>query len=377
MVAKAGSASGRTNGSAPRKVLLVQTAFIGDVVFTSPLVHAIKKAYPQTGVGLLVDPRSREVAACIPGVDEILSFDKRHGDRGLSGLLQVARRVRRSGYDLLVSPHRSARTSLLALLSRIPLRVGYRSGLGRLAYHLRVPRRGSEPCDLMQDAKLLEPLGIRVEDTRLRLSHPPGLEQYVKNFFHRHGLESGDRLVGLCIGAYWESKRWPAVYFASLAEALKERGMHPVLFGGPAETNVALQVAEARHGPLVSCVGNRLEESAALLSRCDAAVGGDSGLTHIARALGVPTVIIYGPTDPRSHRFEEHTRVLTASVPCRPCSRHGPRRCPKGHHDCMRLVSPENVMDALRQLGNFKTPPPRPAPPARTEPTQVSPELPR
>jgi len=347
-------------GHPPQKVLVVQTAFIGDVVFTSPLVHAIKRAHPRAQVWLLVRPKSREVAACIPEVDGVLTFDKYGGETGPGGLLQAAARIRREKFDLLVSPHRSARSALVARLSGVPCRVGYKRGLGRLAYNVALLPLPGEPCNLIQDLKLLEAVGIPAAGTRLRLAAPEDKSGYADGFLEQHAIGGDDRLVALCIGAYWATKRWPAVYFASLGESLKERGYRPLIFGGPYEKEIVARIAEARGEPLVSCVGNSLAESAALLSRCDMAVGGDSGMTHMARALGVPTVLIYGPTDQRANCFDEKTRVLSAKVKCRPCSRHGPRRCPKRHHDCMRMVSPEDVLDALRRITDLQTPVPRP-----------------
>ncbi len=343
----------------PKKVVIVQTAFIGDVVFASPLVHAIKKAHPKTQVWLMVRPKSQEVAACIPEIDGVLTFDKYGGETGPGGVLQAAARIRRENFDLLVSPHRSARTALVARLSGVPCRVGYRQGLGRLAYNLALSPMRNEPCNLAQDLKLIEAVGIPAAGTRLRLVAPEDKSKYADGFLEQHAIGADDRLVALCVGAYWATKRWPAVYFASLGESLKERGYRPLLFGGPYEKEIVARIAEARGEPLVSCVGNSLAESAALLARCDTAVGGDSGMTHMARALGVPTVLIYGPTDQRAHRFDDKTQVLTAKVKCRPCSHHGPRRCPKQHHDCMRMVSPEDVLDALRRITDLKTPVPQ------------------
>jgi ADP-heptose:LPS heptosyltransferase len=201
-------------------------------------------------------------------------------------------------------------------------------------------------------------VGIRSAGTRLRLKAPRKRQDYVDDFLRRNRIELGARLVGMCIGAYWPTKRWPPVYFASLGESLRERGYQPVLLGGPAERDLTAQIMESVRVPLLSCVGNTLRESAALLQACEMTVGGDSGLTHMARALGVPTVLIYGPTDHRAHTFGDRTRVLTAKVKCRPCSPHGPRRCPERHHDCMRLVSPESVLEALGEIANLQTPVP-------------------
>lgn len=345
-------------GPVPEKVLLLQTAFIGDVIFISPLVHAIKQAYPQARLTLMVRPAKAEVAACIPGVDDVATFDKRGREAGLFGLLRAARKIRRQGFDLLIAPHRSTRSALLAHFSRIPLRVGYRCGLGRLCYHLALRPDGDELCRLVQDQQLLRRVGIDPAGHKLRLKAPPQHRQLVTEFLRANGLPGETRLVALCIGSVWPTKRWPPVYFASLAESLFERGYRPVLFGGGDEIEIADEIERVVPGKVLSCVGNSLTETAALIDRCEMAVGSDSGLTHMARALGVPSVLIYGPTDSHQHRFEERCQVLAAKVPCRPCSRHGHNRCPERHHDCMRLVSPEQVMDALRQIAGVQTPVP-------------------
>jgi heptosyltransferase-2 len=339
-------------------VVLVQTAFVGDVVFASPLVHAIKQSHPQAWLAMVVRPGKAQVAACIPGVDEVVAFDKRSQESGPDGLWRTARRLRAGNFDLMISPHRSARTALLARLSGIPLRVGMDSWLGRLCYHQAVRPSRSEPSRLVQHMELLKRVGIPPAGYQLRLKAPEGQRQILEAFQRSHGLDPDVRMVALCIGSVWPTKRWPAVYFGSLAESLKERGYLPVLFGGGDEIDIARAVSEVVKGQLCDCVGNSLSESAALLEHCKMAVGGDTGLTHMARALGVPTVVIYGPTDSRQHMFTERTKVLAAKIKCRPCSRHGQNHCPEKHHDCMRLVSPEQVMDAFREIANLQTPVP-------------------
>ncbi len=358
----------------PRRIVLVQPGFVGDVVFTSPLVHALKEAYPQAEVTLMVRPERAEVAGCIPGVEGILVFDKRGVESGPSGLLKASRKLRRGRFDVLIAPHRSSRTALLAALSGVPRRVGYRCGLGRMCYHQAVPVKENEPCRLFQDFHLIEALGVKPTDSRVRLKVPSKQSSYLDSFHRANGLKPEARLVALCIGSVWPTKRWPAIYFASLAGALRERAYNPVLFGGQDDLPIAVEIEKAVAGrkrdstpgvvpgdlrvELVSCVGNSLAEAAALLDRCEMAVGGDTGLTHMARALGVPTAIIYGPTDHHVHAFGERTKVLFAKIKCRPCHRHGQNRCPELHHDCMRLVSPEQVLDAFREIAGLQTPVP-------------------
>ena len=343
----------------PGRVVVVQTAFVGDVVFASPVIHALRQAYPQAHLALMVRPDKAELAACIPGLDQVLTFDKRGRESGLTGLFRAAGKLKRGRFDLLISLHRSARSALLAKLSSIQLRLGFRSGLGGLGYHIAVVPSVHEPCRLFQEFDLLKRIGVEPDGYHLRLKAPADQVEYLEAFNRSKGLQSDAKLVALCIGSLWPTKRWPPVYFSSLAESLKERSYQPVLFGGGEELGIAREIEKLVADPMLSCVGNSLVESAALLSKCQMAVGGDTGLTHMARALGVPTVAIYGPTDQRQHCFDDRSRVLAAKIQCRPCSRHGQNRCPERHHDCVRLVSPERVMDAFREISNLQTPVPR------------------
>jgi heptosyltransferase II len=338
-----------------QRVLLIQTAFVGDVVFASPLVRAIKERYPDVHLGMLVRPSNIEVAQCIPGVDEVFTDDEWGQEKGFGGILKTAERIREKGYDWLVSPQRSARTAMVSYFSRVPLRLGYKSGLGRLAYTIAVRNNPKEPCNLLQDLKLLTKMGIDAGNTRLSLKGPREKKAVVDEFRRQHAISENEKCVAFCIGSVWPTKRWPPVYFASLAEALKKMGIRPILFGSKSESPIANEIEELAGNPMVQCLGTSLGESATLLETCMMAVGGDSGLTHMARALGVPVIVIYGPTDHRTHAYGDGTKVLFAKVKCRPCTSSGQIRCPQAHHDCMRLVSPEQVLDALRSALMQKT----------------------
>src|SRR5207237_8123867 len=157
---------------------------------------------------------------------------------------------------------------------------------------------------------------------------------------------AGERLRGvsrpraaLCIGSEWETKIWPAAHFAMLADRLAERGLTPVLLGGAREKPLA-EAVQARAGArCVDTTGNSIGEALAILSRSAICVGGDSGLVHAARALGVPTVALFGPTAPMVHELGPKERAVALGLDGSPCSAHGQRRCPLGHHRCLRDLS--------------------------------------
>ena len=150
--------------------------------------------------------------------------------------------------------------------------------------------------------------------------------------------------AALCIGSEWETKIWPSEHFAALADRLAERGLTPILLGGPREKPLATAVQARAGAQCIDTTGNPVGEALALIARCRLCVGGDSGLVHAARALGVPTVAVFGPTATAAHEMGPRERAVTLGLDCSPCSVHGQRRCPLGHHRCMRDLPAERVL---------------------------------
>lgn len=180
-------------------------------------------------------------------------------------------------------------------------------------------------------------------DARLELRPPPAEGAAADRL-----LASAPRpLVGLVPGAEWATKRWPADRWAALARRL---GGTAVVLGGPAERPLGAALREALGPAAVDTTGNSIDDALALLARCDVVVGGDSGLTHCARALGRPCLTLFGPTYVDRHRFGERDAALALGLACQPCHGHGPRACPLGHHDCLGKLGVERVAEAARRL---------------------------
>jgi ADP-heptose:LPS heptosyltransferase len=152
--------------------------------------------------------------------------------------------------------------------------------------------------------------------------------------------------AAFCIGSEWATKIWPAARFAGLADALWRQGLAPVLVGGPQERALAAAVNSAARVKCIDTTGNPVGEALALLSEAALCVGGDTGLVHAARALGTPTVALFGPTAPGRHVFGPRSRSVSLALECSPCSAHGQTLCPLGHHRCLRDLDVERVLDA-------------------------------
>jgi heptosyltransferase-2 len=332
--------------------LVIQTSFLGDTVLTTPLLVQLANRGP---VDVVTTPASAALLANHPAVRTVIAYDKRGADRGVRGVLRLARRLRRPGYDLALLAQGSWRSAALAVLARIPSRVGFDTSAGRLLYTKRVPFRD----DLHHAARLLmlaRPNGREPSMDELRPSLAPGEKEHadVNALLARSGVAPDERLVALAPGSVWGTKRWP--YFPELAQLLAPHA-RVVVIGSRDDAALADAIATAEP-TAVDAVGElSLLASAELIRRCGVMVTNDSAPLHLASAMGTPTVAIFGPTVPDFGFGPLSPRASVVgedALPCRPCDRHGPQQCPLGHHRCMRDLAPALV--AERALTLLQTP---------------------
>ncbi|HET8734158.1 MAG TPA: lipopolysaccharide heptosyltransferase II [Anaeromyxobacteraceae bacterium] len=322
------------------RFLLVHPAFLGDTVFLGPAVRALKARWPGCEVGVVVSPRGEPVARQLPGVDQVFVFDKRRGDAGLRGVLRLGARLRAFAPDVALVSHRSVRSGAVAWLSRAPRRIGYAPFCNdRLALDRSRPFV-DRPLLLAARA------GAASDDRRLALDAPDAQAAYADATLRG----ATHPIVGLIPGAEWGTKRWGEARYAELARRLAGGGGTVVVLGGPGEGELARAIAAGSGLPVVDTTGNTISEALAVLARCDLVVGGDTGLVQCARALGRPTVVVFGPTDPRRLVLGERERVARVELDCSPCHGHGPERCPLGHHRCMNDLRVDEVERLARAL---------------------------
>jgi heptosyltransferase-2 len=335
------------------RILIVQTAFLGDVVLTLPLVEAVRQRFPQAQVDMLTVPANAPVVQEQPGVDAVLAYDKR--GTGLRGLLRLVRSVRAQRYDLVVSPHRSLRSALLVAGSGSRQRLGFRRWCTRWAYTATVPRPATAH-EVQRNLQLLAALGSAPVPTtsRLTLHVAPAARHQARAYFRRCGVSHDDMVIGMIPGSQWGTKRWPAERFAALIERLSSTPQTRVaLFGSPPDRPIAEAITAACKVPVLDLIGHTtLQELPAYLERCTVVISNDTGPMHIAAAVGKPIVVLYGPTtaamgfSPYGVPWEE----ASVSLACRPCNAHGPQRCPLSHWRCMLDLSAEQVAAGVQRL---------------------------
>jgi len=333
------------------KILIVQTAFLGDTVLSTPVIGALRSRYPGAEIWFMTTPGGVELVRRDPFLTGVIPFDKRGSDSGLRGLWSLARRLRQHRFDRVYALQRSVRTAVLLWLARIPARVGFRSARGATLYTERIGRP-TEPHDVERNLAILG-ADRASGDGELRLFPPPRAEIRAEV---RAALPAPRSYVALAPGSKWRTKRWDPQGYAAVARAYRARGTPVVVVGSPEETAVCAAVASAG-GALDLAGKTTVAEFAAIIGEAQMLVCNDSVALHIGSALKVPTVAIFCATSPRFGfgpwrnvaAVVEHTGLA-----CKPCRRHGSARCPTGTEACMRDVAAEQVLVAAAEITGVK-----------------------
>ena len=345
--------------TAPGSILVVQTAFVGDVILALPLLQLLHEKFPESMITAVTIPAAEELLANHPAVGRVMVYDKRGADRGMRGLMRMASRLRAAGIEVALIPHRSFRSALLCRLAGIPVRIGFDTSAGRFLLTQSV-RYVSTDHEIQRNLALAVPLGVSSPGIRFPRLCPSeadrlAVDAFMRGCFGPDSVLQTPPCIAVAPGSVWNTKRWPESKFTSLIRSLLDEGWHVVLVGGEADWALCSRLgAAARDTHLADASGRfSLLESADILGRCAALVSNDSAPVHLAVAMRVPVVAIFGPTLP-SFGFAPPgpgDRVVeTPGLWCRPCSIHGGRRCPTGTFDCMNRISAERVRNETLAL---------------------------
>lgn len=359
-----------------RSVLVVHLFEIGDMVWLSPFLRELRRMLPLAAVTLVVKPEARPLFENCPYVTEVIAHDAR-APRALRPLVlpwrafRAARRLRAARrFDLALVPSLLADNSyasFLACFSGAPWRVGYSE---RITDRRRRLNRGFDRLftatvdeivlehDIRHNLALIPFLGGTVESEALEIWLDEDDETFARAFLAENGAAPEEPLAALCPTAgHSVLKQWPLEHFIRLARWLHaEKGMRVLVVGGPGDAALGAALREALGPAVISAVGQTtLRQMAALLKHCRCFVGNDAGPTHMAPALGVPTVALFGAScHHRAGPWGAGHQVVSHDIPCSPCgSGHQPGadfRCPVCVLDeprCMTGITVEEVQSAV------------------------------
>ena len=333
-----------------QKILLVQTAFIGDVILTTPLIKAVKKKFSNSKLSVLLIPETEELLKNNPYVDDVIVYDKRSQEKSLHAFFQLVNQIRQAKFDIALVPHRSYRSSFLVFLSKIRERIGFDKNQANFFLTKKVIYQKNWH-EIDRNLSLIQANGLKSEEKLPELFPDRNNYAKVENFLSENKISSNDKIVAIAPGSTWATKRWLPEGFAKVADWLiqKEKAK-VVLIGGKEDEKLANSIGNLMQTkPVVACGKLSLLDSAALLSKCKLLLANDTAPVHIAVAMKTPVVEIYGSTVPAFgfYPYGVGHLIIERNLSCRPCGIHGHQKCPLGHFKCMKEISAEEVFNTV------------------------------
>ncbi len=336
-----------------KNVLIIMMGGIGNMIFLTPALKALRKALPSSSFGFLLGPYGAEKA--VEG-SELLDKKIIAGPEkftGVSGRIKLIRKLRQEHFNLSITSTGTnpLKSGLLCALAGIEYRVGENIGGKGIFYNLKVPF-DKERHEVEGNIHLVRRLGIEAEDRRLFVQRSKKDKDSAQKFFARHKLK-GKVVVGLHPGSGIHQagfKRWPMERYTQLADKLiADLGASVIIFGGTEEMELAEEIkGRMRSAPLIMTGQSTLGETATLIERCSLFISNDSGLLHVACAVNTPSIGIFGPTNPkRTGPYPDLSAVFRKDMACSPCYEGRPIQC--HHYECLHLITVDDMIEEVKK----------------------------
>ena len=333
----------------PKKMLIVGPAWIGDMVMAQSLFKLIKQRNAGVDIDVLAPAWTVSLLNCMPEVHQAINMSVEHGQLGLLARYHLAKQLRAQQYDHAIVLPNSFKSALIPWLAGIPKRTGWR---GEFRYVLLNDMRALDKKKLPLMIEQYMALGL-LADEALPADYPYP-EFHVSQDMQQHALKdlqvelSGRPILAISPGAaYGPSKRWPEHYFAQVANHQLSQGWDVWIFGAATDRPIIDNIMSATDNRCVDFSGKtQLHQTLALLSLTSGVVTNDSGLMHMAAALNIPLIAIYGSTSPAfTPPLSKQATILKLDLACQPCFE---RVCPLQHFKCMLDLMPDKVIAAMQ-----------------------------
>ncbi len=354
------------------KILIIRLSSLGDVVLVSTVIDALKEKLPAAALSLLVYSKYSDLYDKDRRLTDLISLPP-----SPASFFDLLRKLRKMRFDTVLDLHFNIKSLLIKVSVPAIRRISYRKEHWRRAMMVRAARLKAPgpkrvllaPCRLVAELLcrktrtdhtvelFLEPLrrlGVEATIRPPRLFIQPEAATEMEGFLSQNGFSAEQLLIGIAPGARWSAKRWIASGFAQVCDRLlKDPNVRLIFLGNQADLDFTQQILTRMRGkPLVATGRFDLKGLVAAIGRCRLLLTNDSGPMHIATALGVPVVAIFGPTHPKLgfSPLGPGDVLLHAGLPCSPCSLHGEKRCILKHRQCMEQITPEMVLEAIRRV---------------------------
>ena len=333
-----------------QRILVIGPNWLGDVVMTQGLLKLLASSSSGSHIDVWSPAWAEPVYQRMPEVSRVIINPFAHGALALKQRFHCGKSLRQNGYTQAIVIPNSWKSAWLPWAAKIPQRTGW---LGEQRYGLLNDYRRLNKRVLPRMSQRLAALALPANSVLPQSLPLPELQHGMQpstDLLARYGIEDAERVIAFCPGAaLGDAKCWPVEYFAELIDAMTAQGYQAWLLGATADQAKAASILSLVKSPCVNLVGRTtLVDAIDLLALTQAVVSNDSGLLHVAAAVGVPVLGLYGATPPTfAPPLSTRAAVLWQGLPCSPCFK---RQCPLGHHRCLRDMVPQRVQQRLLEL---------------------------
>jgi len=335
------------------KILIIQTAFIGDAILTLPLLQKLKEMYPESVIDVVSNPLTSEIFSASPCVNEVLILDKRNEHKSIFSTYKFSKKIKERNYTKLFSPHRSFRTSVIVLLSDIRETFGFDNSSFMHIYKYLVPYK-YEAHEVQRNLDLID-FKYDEQNWRIKpkLNITSSVKEKVEKFIKENNLDNN--LIAVAPGSIWNTKQYPPEYYKKIVSALIKKGYKIILIGGEKDKEVCNKLISS-NSEIISSAGNfSIIESVELLKNVTLLISNDSAPTHMGICADIPVLTLYCSTsyDFGFYPYNEKSSYLSYDdLFCKPCGIHGYDKCPISTFDCGYLLKPEIVISKIENMLN-------------------------
>jgi len=334
-----------------KRILIVRTDKIGDVVLSTPVIKALRDNFAFAYIAMMVSAYTKDIVEGNPYLDEVIIYDKEIRHKSWASSIGFALSLKKKRFDLAIVLHPTNRVHLVTFFAGIPKRIGYDRNFGfLLTDKIKHTKHLGQKHELEYNLDLVRYLGIEPQDKNLFMPMRPESERWAEELFRQEGIYKGDKLLAIHPGASCISRIWPAERYSAVADRLVEnQGFKIFILAGPQalDLKAAENVIKCMHHTAINLAGKiSLSQVASLLKRCKLLLSTDTGPMHIASAVGTPQVVIFGRNQPglsplRWGPISKKHRILHKEVGCIECLAHN---CIKGFA-CLKAITVEEVLE--------------------------------
>ncbi|HEY8035977.1 MAG TPA: lipopolysaccharide heptosyltransferase II [Methylobacter sp.] len=333
--------------NATKKILVVGPSWVGDMVMAQSLFITLKNTHPNCRIDVLAPAWTLSLLERMPEVSKAIIMPLPRGRFGMMERINLGKSLRPENYDQAILLPNSWKSALPPFFANIPVRTGY---IGECRWGLLNDARKLDKKLLTMTVQRFVALGSPVDAPMPPVCPPPAItisKDRQQAVIDKFKLTPSVKTLALCPGAeYGPAKRWPAEYFAEVAKHKIDQGWQVWLFGSEKDKADAAQINQKTSGLCTDFTGRTsLAEAVDLMSLADTVVSNDSGLMHVAAALNKKLIAVYGSSDPGfTPPLNDKAQVISLNLICAPCFK---RECPLGHTQCLTVITPDRVLDAI------------------------------